>query len=143
MRCENCPALKTKGYEYPESYCSVYPEDEICDFDDGCGCKHPWNAIKKRRQCNEEAEAHQYDGIVEFYQEQQDKEQAVVESLLAALMKHECCMAHPFFDGELRQIDLSIFDGSNESLRCDSLTRQIVFDLLEFLSEKGYKIQRN
>ena len=47
MRCENCPALKTKGYEYPESYCSVYPEDEICDFDDGCGCKHPWNAIKK------------------------------------------------------------------------------------------------
>ena len=143
MRCENCPALKTEGYEYPESYCSVYPEVEIYDFDDGCGCKHPWNAIKKRMQKNEEAEAHQYDGIVEFYQEQQEKEQAVVESLLATLMKHECCIAHPFLDGELRQIDLSIFDGSDESLRCDSLTRQIVFDLLESLSEKGYNIERN
>lgn len=143
MRCENCPALKTEGYEYPESYCSVYPEDEIFDFDDGSGCKHPWIAIKKRIQQNEETEAHQYEGIVEFYQKQQDKEQAVVESLLAALMKHECCISHEFFNGELRQIDLSIFDGSDESLRCDSLTRQIVFDLLESLSKKGYKIGRN
>ena len=28
MKCENCPALRTEGYEYPETYCCVYGEDE-------------------------------------------------------------------------------------------------------------------
>lgn len=48
MKCKNCPALKSDGYEYPEYYCAAYPEDDCVDFDDGSeGCYHPLNAIKK------------------------------------------------------------------------------------------------
>ena len=48
MKCKNCPALKCDGFEYPEYYCSIYPEDDCVDFDDGTeGCYHPLNAIKK------------------------------------------------------------------------------------------------
>lgn len=51
MKCKNCPALKKEGYEYPEYYCSIYPEDDCVDFDDGSeGCYHPLNAIKKALQ---------------------------------------------------------------------------------------------
>ena len=107
MRCENCPALKTEGYEYPESYCSVYPEDEIYDFDDGCGCKHPWNAIKKRMQSNEEAEAHQYDGIVEFYQEQQKKEDTKIR-YETEKMRNGC---FPFLSVHILSLCLSFPDG--------------------------------
>lgn len=51
MKCEKCPALKKEGFEYPEYYCSIYPEDDCVDFDDGSqGCYHPLNAIKKALQ---------------------------------------------------------------------------------------------
>ena len=51
MKCKNCPALKKEGYEYPEYYCSIYPEDDCVDFDDGSeGCYHPLIAIKKALQ---------------------------------------------------------------------------------------------
>ena len=143
LRCENCPALMTEGYEYPESYCSVYPEDDWIDFSDGsCGCRHPLNAIKKRIQENEKSEAHRYDGIIEFFQEESKKEQAVLEAILKALTKNECCIAYKSINNELRQIDISVFDGTDEALRCDSLSRAIVFETIEILNEKNYEIKR-
>ena len=29
MLCENCPALRCEGYEYPEEYCLIQSEDNI------------------------------------------------------------------------------------------------------------------
>lgn len=139
MRCKDCPALKYEGYEYPESYCSVYPEDDCIDFADGTnGCTHPLNAIKKRLQKNSEVESHQYDGIIEFYQTEADKEQAALESLLAALKNKECCIAHQGIENQLYQIDI-IFD-EDESLRSDSLTRTIVSEMIHLLNQSGYDI---
>lgn len=143
MRCENCPALMTEGYEYPESYCSVYPEDDWIDFSDGtCGCKHPLNAIKKRMRQNEEAETHRYDGIVEFFIEQDAIEQTVLKALLNALKEKECCIAHTSLNNELRQIDISVFDGTDEALRCDSLSRAIIVDVINLLDNNGYVIKK-
>ena len=49
MKCDNCPALATEGYEYPETYCSVYGEDECIEFKDGSlGCRHKLATIEKR-----------------------------------------------------------------------------------------------
>lgn len=145
MRCENCPALRTEGYEYPESYCSVYSENDplMCEFEDGkCGCTHPLNAIKKRIDANEKAEAHMYDGIEEFYIEEQKKEQTALNILLDVLNEKECVIAHKDLKGNLVKIDQSIFDNSDQSLRCDSLTRNIVTDFLYKMEEKGYRIEK-
>ena len=143
MRCDNCPALMTEGYEYPESYCSIYPECDYIDFSDGsCGCRHPLNAIKKRIQENEKSEAHRYDGIVEFFQEESKKEDVVLEAVLKALTKNECCIAHTNLNNELRQIDISVFDGTDEALRCDSLSRAIIVDVINLLDNNGYVIKK-
>lgn len=66
MKCKNCPALKSDGYEYPEYYCAAYPEDDCVDFDDGSeGCYHPLNAIKNRLkpQAYIYYRAHQVDSV--------------------------------------------------------------------------------
>jgi len=41
MKCCNCPALETEGYEYPESYCALGVQDEdTIEYADGeSGCK--------------------------------------------------------------------------------------------------------
>ena len=143
LRCENCPALITEGYEYPESYCSVYPEDDWVDFSDGsCGCRHPLNAINKRIQENEKFESHRYDGIIEFYQEESKKEEAILGSVLKALTEKGCCIAYKSINNELRQIDISVFDERDEALRCDSLSRAIIVDVIDILDSNGYVIKK-
>lgn len=41
MKCRYCPALRTEGYEYPESYCALgVPDEEMIDFkDETSGCR--------------------------------------------------------------------------------------------------------
>lgn len=141
MRCENCPALETSGYEYPESYCSIYPEDDIYDFSDGlCGCKHPMNAIRKKLKEKDAAEAHRYDGIIEFYQEEDKKEQTLLETFLEVLKENDCTIAYRDSEGSLHEADISVFDESDQKLRCDSFTRKIIADTIAGIKEKNYDI---
>ena len=47
MKCENCPACQ-RTYDC-EFECVLYPESDCVELTDGSiGCKHPYNAIKKR-----------------------------------------------------------------------------------------------
>ena len=57
MRCERCPAIRTEGYEYPETYCSVGVPDNECDENakGEIGCTlHP-KTIEKRLRDNDRA----------------------------------------------------------------------------------------
>lgn len=76
MKCDNCPALRTDGGEYPESYCAAgVPEDsKMCT--DG-GCRYPLKAIRQRIERRDKMEAHQYDGIEEWYREGREREGAM------------------------------------------------------------------
>jgi len=63
MKCNNCPALMTEGYEYPESYCGIgVPEDEWQDFKDNTtGCLKRMKSIEKELK-RIEVEASEYYG---------------------------------------------------------------------------------
>ncbi|MGI6040998.1 MAG: hypothetical protein ACOYBH_02080 [Candidatus Alectryocaccobium sp.] len=67
MLCENCPALRIEGYEYPETYCLIQPEENTYEFSKGCGCYLRPSTIQKRIQYEEEAFSHAYDGVGEWY----------------------------------------------------------------------------
>ena len=96
MKCDNCPALRTEGYEYPETYCALYPEDDCREFKDGSlGCSHRLATIEKRLEVVREAEAHQWDGIGEWYEQDQKIEQAVTEAV-----KEACRLADIVFASE-------------------------------------------
>ena len=47
MKCDNCPALRTDGYEYPESYCAAgVPEGgkKRTEY----GCRYSAEIIRRR-----------------------------------------------------------------------------------------------
>lgn len=131
MRCENCPALKTDGYEYPQDYCACYPEDDLVDFADGTtGCRHPANAIKKKLAILNEFEGKRYEGITEFYQERQDVEIAVTDALLDAMMWEAVVLAFVNDDNSL----------SKANMESDSVPRSVAYELIRELESAGYKI---
>lgn len=85
MKCENCPALKTDGYDYPETICSVYGEDEAVEFRDGSiGCRHKLSTIEKRMKMFEEYQDEFYNGYVEWAEKDEEIENAVKEAVLEA-----------------------------------------------------------
>jgi len=49
MKCINCPALLTEGYEYPETYCGIgVPDSEVIEYTDGeSGCARKSKTIIK------------------------------------------------------------------------------------------------
>lgn len=74
MKCDNCPALYASSYEYPEPECLAgVPEDGKMATDGGC--KYSFARIEKRIARRMKMEEHQYDGIIEWYQEQDEKEE--------------------------------------------------------------------
>jgi len=76
MKCNNCPALRTEGFEYPESYCAAgVPEDGKMVTDDGC--RYTMRRIAARIDRRDRQAARQYDGVAEYYQEEQEKEHAM------------------------------------------------------------------
>lgn len=139
MKCTNCPALVTEGYEYPETYCCIYPEEDIIEFANGdCGCKHPLNAIKSRVAKYETELSKQYESVGEWYEEQVSLEIATVDALISSLKRHECCIAHFRPNEELSQVD--VFNGEDESRLADSLTSSISFWMLAALEDSGWSI---
>ena len=84
MKCENCPALRTGGGEYPESYCAAgVPEDsKMCT--DG-GCRYPLKAIRQRIERRAKMEAHQYDGVTVWFEKSTKREKAMTDALNEAI----------------------------------------------------------
>ncbi len=67
MLCENCPALRCEGYEYPEEYCIIQAEEDIRDLKNGTGCCLRAKTIQRRVKKIEEMEALHYDGLAKSY----------------------------------------------------------------------------
>ena len=129
MKCEGCPALRQDGYEYPETYCCIYPDSECLEFKDGSiGCKHKRKTIEKRLDEYEEIIAHQYDGIGEWYEENQKKEQAIIEAILYALDKSDTILAYADCDDKL--------------FKYKGLPWEFEFRLEQSLEYAGYEIRK-
>lgn len=77
MKCSNCPALRTEGYEYPESYCLLGCEGTRSFADGWSGCYRKPESIQKQVDKIEEKMNHQYDGIDEWIVEREIKEKAM------------------------------------------------------------------
>lgn len=70
MKCRNCFALFTEGYEYPEEYCGAgVPKDGKMSTEEGC--RYSAKEIRKRLEHRERLISKQYDGCGEWYHEQQ------------------------------------------------------------------------
>lgn len=80
MKCNNCPALRTEGYEYPESYCLLGGEQTRTYADGWGGCYRKPDSIRKQIAKIEEQMAHQYDGLDEWIIERDIKEKAMMEA---------------------------------------------------------------
>ena len=83
MKCENCPALRTKGYEYPEEYCGAgIPDNQLHEFEDGSvGCRYSKKRILQRMDRMDRLEASQYEWVDVWYEEHQGKETAMLTAL--------------------------------------------------------------
>lgn len=84
MKCRNCFALFTEGYEYPEEYCGAgVPEDGKMATEEGC--RYSAKEIRKRLEHRERLVAMQYDGIGEWYHEEQLRDRAMHEAIQTGL----------------------------------------------------------
>lgn len=84
MKCDNCEACRSEGYEYPEYYCAAgVPEDGKMATDGGC--KYTAKVIHRRLERNDRARDHQYDGIGEWWAEREGKERAMTTAMQKAL----------------------------------------------------------
>ena len=132
MKCDNCPALRYEGYEYPEPYCAVGFEEESRDFADGSeGCLHRLSTIEKRLIQLEEIESHHWDGIGEFYERECKIEDAMEDAIINA-----CKLA-----------DIILAYGDDDKLYKYNMTKEIPSILHEFawrfraeLEDLGYEI---
>lgn len=133
MKCNNCPALKTEGYEYPESYCAVYLEDECIEFKDGSlGCRHTRKVIEKRLEQNEDLRAHEWDGFAEWYEEDMKIERAVKQSVINACELTNTSLAYDGADDKLYAVKMDF--------EIPSFLQDFVFRFRQALEYQGYDI---
>lgn len=136
MKCEHCPALKKEGYEYPEYYCAVYPEDECVEFKDGSlGCYHRIKTIKKLLEQYDEYRDHQWDGFAEWYEADQKLEFAV-----KAAIKEACDIENLSF--AYKDVDGNLFE-ANMKDEIPSALHDFVFRFRCSLEAQGYEIKLN
>lgn len=84
MKCRNCFALFTEGYEYPEEYCGAgVPEDGKMATEEGC--RYSAKEIRKRLEHREKLVASQYDGCGEWYHEEQLRDRAMHDAVQKGL----------------------------------------------------------
>ena len=134
MKCENCPALKTDGYEYPETICSVYGEDEAIEFKDGSiGCRHKLSTIEKRIKMFEDYQDEFYNGYVEWAEKDEEIENAVKEAVLEACDIENIIFAcQSTINNELIR--------ANMSKEIPSHLHDFVFRLRDSLERQGFDI---
>lgn len=132
MKCEYCPALKSEGYECPEYYCAVYPEDDCVEFKDGTlGCRHKRKTIEKRLEQYEDFRVHEWDGFAEWCEEDLKIENAVKEAVRDACDLANVKLAYPWENGlhEMHMDD-----------EIPSLFQDFIFRLRTSLEEQGFII---
>lgn len=133
MRCENCPALRIEGYEYPESYCCIYPDEETVEFPNGdLGCRHQLATIKKKIDELDKAMSKQYEGIGEWYMKEQEKEKAITEALYCSFEKQDVIAAQKDVNGRIHFYTMD--------KRADGVISNIAIEMLYILDKLGYEI---
>ena len=133
MKCDNCPALRTEGYEYPETYCCVYGEDECLEFKDGSlGCRHRLATIEKKLAIHDDYEAHRWDRIGEWY-EQDEK----IENAFREAVKDTCRLADIVFASEGSDGSLCKYRMDNE---IPSVLTEFAWRFRAAIEEQGYDI---
>lgn len=87
MKCENCSALRSEGWEYPEEYCAAcVTEKSMVEFKDGStGCRYTAQQIAKRVDRYDRMRDYQYEGIEVYAKESQGTEQAMRAAIASAL----------------------------------------------------------
>lgn len=134
MKCIHCPAFRSEGYEYPEYYCAIYPEEECHVFKDGdIGCYHKLSTINETLEKLNELLAHQYDGIDEWYKQDQEIEQAITDAVLSACSVENLTLACVDCEGKLHAASMSKAVPSN---LVDFVSR-----LRSHLGSSGYGVQ--
>lgn len=107
MKCEYCDAMQNTSYEYQEYECVLGIEE--CEFKDGSfGCRHKAKTIQKMLENMYEAEAKQYEGIVEFMEAQDKKDNALLQAIKEVLFCDErrICIKH--HDGILHELNTDL-----------------------------------
>lgn len=108
MKCENCEAMQNTSYEYKEWECVLGIED--CEFKDGsCGCRHKAKTIKKMLENMYEAQATQYEGMVEFFNEIERKEKALLKAINEVLFQNSNCLCWKDKNDELHEFNTKEF----------------------------------
>lgn len=109
MKCDNCPALRSEGYEYPEYYCGAgVPENG--KMTTSSGCKYSKDKIIKRMERLDELRDRQYDGCDVFFATEDDKNRAMDKALNTALKQvgygdMTAVIAFKYDDGSFSEID--------------------------------------
>lgn len=63
MKCNNCCALRTEGYEYPKSYCLLGGESTQRFADGWGGCYRKPESVKRQVDEIEDQMSHQHEDI--------------------------------------------------------------------------------
>lgn len=95
MKCDNCPAMRTDGYEYPENYCAAGVPEDSKMYTDG-GCRYPLKAIRQRLERRNKMQSHQYDGETDGLEESMKREEAMTDALNEAISIFGIFLCYPF-----------------------------------------------
>lgn len=134
MKCENCPALRSEGYEYPEEYCAAYvPDGGKMRTEDGC--RYSLAKINRRMQRADSLRDRQYDGIGEWYEEQQGLESAMSGAISEAQSDYSGGVLYLCFSSPV--------DGHYYPLCGDGKpTSDLAYDILRRYEEAESDVQR-
>lgn len=108
MKCENCEAMQNTSYEYQEWECVLGIEE--CEFKDGSfGCTYKAKTIKKMLEDLYEAKAKEWEGFVEFCEEQDKKDNALLKAINEVLFQNSNCLCWKDKNDELHEFNTKEF----------------------------------
>lgn len=87
--CETCPlSWEDRGYDDIDCGCWVYEDP----YGDEIICQFPnfikWLILKSKKKKRDKALEHQYDGIAEYFEEEQRKDSAFRQSVEECILKN-------------------------------------------------------
>ena len=105
MKCEYCEAMQNMSYEYQEWECVLGIEET--EFKDGSyGCKHKAKTIEKMLENMYEAKAEEWAGFADFMEEQDKKDNALIQAIKEVLFSENKCICSKSKDGSLYELNI-------------------------------------